>query len=85
MNTRYPETPEIISSVTYLENDEEGLIGDVVTGIHVNSEDGKAVVKIDLRQIDLREAKNSDHLMVEIELHELIAALSLATLNADRD
>lgn len=85
MNTRYPKAPELIATVRYIEKDDDDSLGDVVAGIQVLSDSGKAIAQIDLRQIDLNPAKNSDNLLIEIELHELVAALSLATLNSERN
>jgi len=85
MNTKYEATPEVIATVRTIGEDKDYSIGDVVAGVSIQSENGKAVAQIDLRNLDLRQSKDADHLIIEIELSEIIAAISFATLNADRE
>lgn len=83
MNTKYKTRPELISRVrTVTENGDDKPIGDKVTGIQIQCDKQNPN---GLVQIDVREFKGSDNLIVEIELPELIAALSMATLNAERE
>ena len=83
MNSKYKSNPEVIATlrmVTADGNDEP--IGDKVTGIQVlqNKQNSSGLV-----QIDVRDYKGRGSLVIEIELPELTAALSIATLNAERD
>lgn len=83
MNTRYKGRPEIISNVRILEDEgDEEYLGDKVTGIQVTNEleNGGAIV-----QIDVRGTETGKNLLIEFELAELVAAISFATLNAERD
>jgi hypothetical protein len=82
MNTKYPNCPEVIAnlrSVSIRGDDTE--IGTRIVGIQIlrgsRNPNGTA-------QIDIRDFKPGGNLIVEIELQELAAALSLATLHADR-
>ena len=79
MNTRYKDCPELIGTVRLIDGDgEEKYLGDKVVGIQVNDDhDG-------LVQIDVRSFKGNDNFVIEIELPELVAALSLATYNANK-
>lgn len=81
MNIKYKDSPEIISSTRSVDEDgDETFYGDRVTGIQVIEEKGVAMAQIDLRGFD----KKGD-LVIEIELAELVSALSLATFNATKD
>ncbi len=83
MNIKYQDCPEIISTIREVTPEGDDLpMGDRVTGIQVRVE-GKN--KPAVAQLDLRDFKKRSSLVVEIELAELMAALSLATLNADKD
>lgn len=83
MNIKYKDCPEVISTVREITDKGNDLpIGDKVTGIQVRIE-GKN--KPAVAQLDVRDFKKQSSLVVEIELSELMAALSLATLNADKD
>jgi hypothetical protein len=83
MNAKYKTCPEIIAQLRTVNRDgEDNQLGDKVTGIQVKQDknnDGGLV------QIDVRDFKRGENLVVEIELPELMAALAMATLNADRD
>lgn len=83
MNIKYKSCPEIIARIRIV--DEEGddcLSADKVTGIQVRQDKHN---EGGLVQIDVRDYKRGENLIVEIELAELMAALTMATLNADRD
>ena len=83
MNIKYKDCPELISTIREVTSDGDDLpMGDRVTGIQVRVE-GKN--KPAVAQLDVRDFNKRRSLIVEIELSELMAALSLATLNADKD
>lgn len=83
MNKKYKTNPEVIATCHTISNSgEDTHIGDRVTGIQV-IQDGKN--QDGLVQIDVRDLKSKVNLIIEIELPELMAAISLATLNAERD
>lgn len=83
MNTKYRNNPELIAQLRTVSQDgDENHLGDKVTSIQIlqnkRNPDG-------LAQIDVRDFKRGVNLIVEIELPELSAAISLATLNAERN
>ena len=83
MNSKHKECPELIANVREVTSEGDGMtIGDRVTGIQVRVE-GKDMPAV--AQIDVRDFRKRSSLVVEIELSELMAALSLATLNAEKD
>lgn len=83
MNSKYKDCPELIATVREVTSEGEDLpIGDRVTGIHVRV---KGKNKPAVAQLDVRDFRKRSSIVVEIELSELMAALSLATLNADKD
>jgi hypothetical protein len=82
MNKKYKAQPEVISSIRYVnQNGDERIVGDRVTSLAAyqtkTQPDGYL-------QIDIRGMGRNENMLIEIELHELVAALSLATLNAER-
>jgi hypothetical protein len=80
MNTKFPQTPEVIADVRTIDgNGNQGYLGDKVVGVQVNVTRSKTGVV----QLDIRDFRNGN-LVVEIELYELVAAISMATLNADK-
>jgi hypothetical protein len=81
MNTKYKNTPEIIASLRKITpaGDDIGL-GDRVAGIQVVKTTNNPTGTV---QIDVRDLQRNQNLIVEFELPELVAALSLATLNAE--
>lgn len=81
MNSRYKKTPEVIASVKTIDKSgDESFIGDLVAGIQVVTSDDTAIA-----QLDLRSAKTGNNTVIEIELSELVAAISLATLHSERE
>ena len=82
MNSKYKNNPELIARLRLVNTDgEDNHIGDKVTGIQVQQDKANTA---GLVQIDVRDFKRNESLVIEIELPELMAAISLATLNADR-
>lgn len=83
MNSKYKECPEVISTLREITSEGDDCpIGDRVTGIQVRVEGKNKPAQV---QLDIRNFKKRSSLVVEIELTELVAALSLSTLNADKD
>ena len=83
MNSKYKSNPEVIGTLKSINEDgDDTHLGDKVVGIQVqqNRQNRDGLV-----QFDVRGFKGSTNLILEIELSELVAALSLATMNADRD
>lgn len=81
MNSKHKSCPELISTIRRVSTDgDDQIIGDRVTGIQVYAPDDKPAIV----QIDVRDFKNADNLIVEIELSEFVSALSLATLNTEK-
>lgn len=79
MNTRYKSAPEIIATARYATEDGEDVyLGDKVVGLQVMKRNG-------LLQLDIRDFKSKSNLVIEIELHEIVSAISLATLNAENE
>jgi hypothetical protein len=80
MNTRYSASPELIASSRIVDQDGENTnVKDLVTSIEVRKvKEGPAIV-----QIDMRGFKKNQNLVIEVELAELVAALSHATVNAE--
>lgn len=81
---KFPKTPEVIATVDAINADgDEANYGDRIIGIQVrqdkNTRDG--IVDIDVRELD----KKLGSLIIRLPLPELMAALSCATLNAERD
>jgi hypothetical protein len=82
MNIKYNDCPELISTIREVTPEGDDVpMGDRVTGIQVRVE-GKN--KPAIAQMDIRDYKKRSSLVIEIELSELMAALSVATLNADK-
>lgn len=66
--------------------DEEGdetYCGDKVVGVRVYSSNQVGMVELDVR--DFKEGKKAVNLLIRIELSELVAAISHATFNADKE
>ena len=83
MNSKYEGQPELIAQLRTVNQDgEDNPLGDKVTSIQILQ--GKQN-KNGLVQLDVRDFKKGVNLIVEIELPELVAALSLATLHAERE
>jgi len=80
MNSRFSDTPEVIATITVTKNGDDDMLGDFVCGVSVKNFNGSAVATI-----DIREFRKAGNLACEIELSELVAALSLATLNSSKD
>jgi hypothetical protein len=81
MNTRFESEPEVIGTVQTISNrGREAYYGDKIVGISVDRSEGQGLVTIDLRQLGA--TKPVDNLMIKIELPELVAAISQATLNS---
>lgn len=82
MNSKYKNCPEIIAEVREVTSDgDEKHFGDKVLGIQVRVSEGvPAIVQFDIRSI-----RGSNNLIVGVELSELVSALSLATLNPEKD
>lgn len=83
MNSQIKSNPELIASLRIVDKDaNDQSVGDKITGIQVMQDDGHPDGYV---QIDVRDFRRGDNLVIEIELPELMSALSLATLNATRD
>ncbi len=83
MNSKYQNCPELIASVREITSHGDDVdIGDRVTGIRVRIE---GTNKPAIAQLDVRDLRKNINLIIEIELSELVSALSLATLNADKE
>lgn len=83
MNAKYANCPEVISTVKEITKDgSDNLIGDKVTGIQVQVDEKEKPAYV---QIYIRDLKKGSSMVVEIELSELVSALSLASLNAERN
>ncbi len=83
MNTKYRNNPELIARLRTVNRVGDDIdLGEKVTGIQIlqNDQNPNGVA-----QIDVHDFKRGVNLLVEIELCELSAAISLATLNAERD
>ena len=79
MNKRFKETPELIGRIELLNAEcETNYLGNRVVGIQVIKKGSEPVA-----QLDVRSFKGGNNLIVEIELGELVAALSQATLHAE--
>ncbi len=79
---KYPNNPELIASVESINADADVIyLGDKIVGIQVRQDDSNkdGMVDIDVRAFDKRGA-----LVIRIPLPELMAALSCATLHAER-
>jgi hypothetical protein len=82
MNEKYKDCPELIATLREVTSvGDDNPIGDRVTGIQVRVEKQRAPIV----QLDVRDYRKRNSLVIEIELSELTAALSLATLNAEKD
>lgn len=78
MNTRY-NMPEIIGNHRIVNQDgEDSNYCYSIVGIRALGNERSAVLQIDIQQF--RVGKN---LVIEFELHEIVAAISLATLRAE--
>lgn len=83
MNAKYPNNPELIATLRAIDgNGDEDYLGDKLIGVQVQQDKRN---RNGLVQIDVRDFKRGTNLIIEIELPELAAALSLATLNAERN
>lgn len=83
MKTKYRTIPEVIAEVRTITGEEDEFVGDKVTGIQVRvDEDSAPTVQIDVRDFN---SKKSQNIILEIELSELVAAISVATLNAEKE
>ena len=81
----HPSNPEVIASATFIDQDgNDDYLGDRIVGIQVRTDRQYAdgVVDIDVREFN---RKKDINLVLRISLPELMAALSRATLNADKD
>lgn len=81
MNKKHKQTPEVIGTLRIIDKEgNDNYVGDKVIGIQVQSpRSGEAFVQFDIREM---KSKNGN-LILEIELAELVSALSLATLKAE--
>lgn len=79
MNSRY-STAEIIGSVSGLKGEDSEYYGDRVVGVSVEEVNG-----VPLAKLEVRELKKNESFEIEIELAELVAAISLATFNAEKE
>lgn len=80
---KYPNNPEIVVTVDMIDGDgDEVNMGDRIAGVQVRQSKSERDGIVDL---DIRGFKGSKNLVVRIPLPELIAALSCATMNAERD
>lgn len=78
---KYPANPELISSVKEVNGDgDDKIYPDLVTGISIQMGNG-----VGIAQLDLKGFKRNTNLIIEIELAELVAAISSASLNADKE
>ena len=83
MNTKYSGSPELIARVRLNNLDGEDVYAESrITGIQVMQYKQSLAGIV---QIDVRDFKKGTNLIVEMELPELMAALSVATLNAERE
>lgn len=83
MNAKYANCTEVISTVKEITKDgSDNLIGDKVTGIQVQVDEKEKPAYVQIYILDL---KKGSSMVVEIELSELVSALSLASLNAERN
>jgi hypothetical protein len=82
MTTKYPKNPEVIATLRSVNSHgDDAVIGDKVAGFGVlQDEKGHGLL-----QLDVRNFKGGANLVIEIDLAEAVAAISLATLNADRE
>ena len=82
MNKKYQSQPEVIASIRHVNQDgDERITGDRVTSLAVYQSKSQPEGFL---QIDIRGMGRNENMLIEIELHEFVAALSLATLNAER-
>lgn len=78
MNVRY-SAPEIIGTHRIVNQDgDDTHRADYVVGVAVTEKDGKSA----LVQLDIRQYRGNKNLVLEFELHELVSAISLATLRS---
>lgn len=83
MNTKHKSCPEVIGYLRKIDTDGNEIpIGDKVVGIQVNQDKSTPAGIV---QIDIREFTRNANLIIEIELPELVAAISCASLNAERN
>lgn len=83
MNTKFKSCPEIIARLrTVSECGVDDYLGGKIVGVQVQQDKHNAAGIV---QIDVRNFKRDTNLILEIELPELAAAISMATLNAQRD
>lgn len=80
MNARWESCPEVITTITEATSAGDRHRGDFVAGISVKHFNGVGVATIDIRDFG-----KTNHLTCEIELAELVSAISLATLNTCRE
>lgn len=85
MNTKQKSVPEVIATARSITSDGDDCYhgSGFITGVQVREEGGSAIVQLDLRDINVKPLKGSTNLIIEIELHELVSAISIATLNAE--
>jgi hypothetical protein len=82
MNTKYPKCPDVIADLRGVNRDGDDTgMGARIVGIQILRDSRN---QNSIAQIDIRDFKPGENLIVEIELPELAAALSLATLHAER-
>lgn len=82
MNAQYLQTPTIIADLEFVNIDgDTNILGNKVVSIQAEqlSNQSNAVVTFDIPNF-----KRQNNLVLRFELFELLAALNMATLNADR-
>jgi len=82
MNTKYLQTPTIISEIKTITIDgDENSLGSRVVSIAVEqtSNQSNGIITLDFQNF-----KGQNNLVLEFELFELLSAINMATLNADR-
>ena len=83
MNTKHKSTPELVATCRTVNTDgNDNYIGDKLVGIQIEPRKAGETAVV---QIDIRDFRAKTNLVVEIELAELVAAISQATLHAEVD
>lgn len=86
MNTKYPQAPEVVAAVRSVVSSDDSSFLCTVCGVQVmksEKSNQSATLQIDLRNLDIRQLKRIENLIIEIDLADAVAAISLATLNAE--